>query len=317
MMDIPILFSRTFTDFEVLTAETRAWNIELSKLDTGPFHGKIFQLISSDFLIGRGKFNGRLKQLGHPPVGFRTFTIPARPDFWMYWRGWDVDGYNLMAFPFGSEIDTVSDPRFDIYTVSVWEETLFSLAEQLGFRGLETFLKTEEVLRCDPVRMDRLRHCLHQSEAEAEKQVPDAASTRNRVLVRLIDALCTAKGDTTSRTVSFRRLNAIQTVNRFIFENPDEIPPIKDLCKITNVSKRTLEYAFQEHYGVLPKAYINSMRLNGARKQLRSALPGQLSISDAANAWGFWHMGQFAKDYRKLFGELPSEMLCQSQHISG
>jgi len=28
-----------------------------------------------------------------------------------------------------------------------------------------------------------------------------------------------------------------------------------------------------------------------------------------ANAWGFWHMGQFARDYRRLFGELPSDTL--------
>ena len=29
-------------------------------------------------------------------------------------------------------------------------------------------------------------------------------------------------------------------------------------------------------------------------------------ISDIANHWGFWHMGQFAADYRAQFGELPS-----------
>ena len=52
-------------------------------------------------------------------------------------------------------------------------------------------------------------------------------------------------------------------------------------------------------------AYINAMRLNGARRELMN----RLKVNEAANAWGFWHMGQFAKDYRKLFGELPSETL--------
>lgn len=31
--------------------------------------------------------------------------------------------------------------------------------------------------------------------------------------------------------------------------------------------------------------------------------------ADVANNWGFWHMGRFAADYRKFFGELPSETL--------
>ena len=34
-------------------------------------------------------------------------------------------------------------------------------------------------------------------------------------------------------------------------------------------------------------------------------------VADIANGWGFWHMGQFAADYRRQFGELPSETLAR------
>ncbi len=63
-----------------------------------------------------------------------------------------------------------------------------------------------------------------------------------------------------------------------------------------------------------PKTYINAVRLNGVHKQLRARQRGQIHVTDAANHWGFWHMGQFAADYRKLFGENPSATLgCDAQ----
>jgi AraC family ethanolamine operon transcriptional activator len=31
------------------------------------------------------------------------------------------------------------------------------------------------------------------------------------------------------------------------------------------------------------------------------------SIASIARDSGFWHMGQFYKDYKKFFGELPSD----------
>ncbi|HHA18893.1 MAG TPA: helix-turn-helix domain-containing protein, partial [Methylophaga sp.] len=31
-----------------------------------------------------------------------------------------------------------------------------------------------------------------------------------------------------------------------------------------------------------------------------------------AHYWGYWHLGQLAKDYRHFFGELPSETLNRS-----
>ncbi|WP_408635108.1 helix-turn-helix domain-containing protein [Oleiphilus messinensis] len=32
-------------------------------------------------------------------------------------------------------------------------------------------------------------------------------------------------------------------------------------------------------------------------------------MADVAADWGFWHLSQFSKDYRQLFGERPSDTL--------
>jgi AraC family ethanolamine operon transcriptional activator len=84
---------------------------------------------------------------------------------------------------------------------------------------------------------------------------------------------------------------------------------VQKLVEETGVSVRTLEYSFLERFGTSPKAVLKSLRLSGANRELISTVEGSIQISDIATRWGFWHMGQFAKDYKKMFGELPSETL--------
>ena len=84
---------------------------------------------------------------------------------------------------------------------------------------------------------------------------------------------------------------------------------VRGLVRSTGVSERTLEYVFRERLGLSPKAYIRTYRLNRVRRDLIKSSQFAVKIADIANSWGFWHMGQFAKDYRKFFGELPSETL--------
>lgn len=48
------------------------------------------------------------------------------------------------------------------------------------------------------------------------------------------------------------------------------------------------------------------MRLARVRRQLTE---GKTTVAQAASRWGFWHLGQFARDYRLQFGELPSKTL--------
>ena len=84
---------------------------------------------------------------------------------------------------------------------------------------------------------------------------------------------------------------------------------VADVCREVAVSERTLQYAFQERFGVTPKVYFQAYRLNGVRRMLMESESGVTKVSDVANMWGFWHLGQFAADYRRLFGELPSHTL--------
>jgi AraC family ethanolamine operon transcriptional activator len=112
------------------------------------------------------------------------------------------------------------------------------------------------------------------------------------------------------RKPSFRKRDrALRRAKAYLSEHAQEPLTVRDLCRVTEVSERTLRYAFLEQFGVSPKSYLQAIRFNGVRRQLRNADPSAATIADVANHWGFWHMGQFAADYRRLFGELPSETL--------
>ena len=96
-------------------------------------------------------------------------------------------------------------------------------------------------------------------------------------------------------------------------EDADALPlTVSDLCSKIGVSAPTLYRSFQEQFQISPKQYIEVRRLCCVRQQLLSGDTAE-NIADAANNWGFWHMGQFAADYRQHFGELPSETLARAK----
>ena len=102
------------------------------------------------------------------------------------------------------------------------------------------------------------------------------------------------------------RARAVNTALDLIEARLDEPLSVRELCIATGIPARTLSRSFQERFGVGPKTYINQLRLSRVRKNLINSA-SETKISDFANQYGFWHMGQFARDYRRLFGELPSE----------
>ena len=73
------------------------------------------------------------------------------------------------------------------------------------------------------------------------------------------------------------------------------------------IGRRNLELSFNRYLGLSPKQLIKQMRFTLCREDLLKSQ--YASVGQAAQAWGYWHMGQFGRDYKALFGELPSETL--------
>jgi AraC family ethanolamine operon transcriptional activator len=102
-----------------------------------------------------------------------------------------------------------------------------------------------------------------------------------------------------------RRLRQAWSAQDFIHAHMREEIPILRLCREIGVSRRQLEYAFRTAFGVAPHEFIQSVRLNEARRQLMTARARGLTITEIAYDAGIMHLGRFSLAYRRLFGESP------------
>lgn len=84
-------------------------------------------------------------------------------------------------------------------------------------------------------------------------------------------------------------------------------------CEL-NVTPRALHYAARSTLGMSPFDLILTFRLNHVRNELWDMRLSGVSITHAALAQDFGHLGRFSQQYRALFGELPSQTL---QRIRG
>lgn len=105
------------------------------------------------------------------------------------------------------------------------------------------------------------------------------------------------------------RQYVVNKARDYMREHVDEPITVSDLCAHIRVSRRTLQYAFQDELGTNPARYLRNMRLNGARREIRRQTDERTPVADIAARWGFWHPSRFAAEYRSLFGELPSATL--------
>ena len=92
---------------------------------------------------------------------------------------------------------------------------------------------------------------------------------------------------------------------------------VKDLAAAANVSERTLRSSFQEYFDIGPTRYLQLRRLHQVHDALRTAKSEESSVSEVLLDHGEWAFGHFAKRYKALFGELPSQTLQNERSLKG
>lgn len=114
------------------------------------------------------------------------------------------------------------------------------------------------------------------------------------------DLLCRRHRDAAPRQV--------RLAEEYIEAHWDKPITVERLADIAGVSARSIFSSFRKNRGYSPMVFVKQVRLRHARQMLISPEPGT-TVARVATLCGFGNLGDFAKDYRTAFGELPSETL--------
>jgi AraC family ethanolamine operon transcriptional activator len=98
----------------------------------------------------------------------------------------------------------------------------------------------------------------------------------------------------------------------YLHAYPDRTMRLSDLCQLTGHSARSISHACQTVMNTSPMRYLKQLRLNQARILLREGSRDRTTVSECAHFAGFSHLGRFSADYRRMFGESPSQTLDRS-----
>jgi len=83
---------------------------------------------------------------------------------------------------------------------------------------------------------------------------------------------------------------------------------IAELARIAGASARTLQRQFELFLGKTPLAALRDIGFERARRELLQGVSGE-KIMDVAARCGFPHFGRFSVEYRRRYGETPSQTL--------
>jgi transcriptional regulator GlxA family with amidase domain len=100
----------------------------------------------------------------------------------------------------------------------------------------------------------------------------------------------------------------LQRAAQYIDAHLDDSLTIGEVAAAAGVAGRTLHKHFHDEHGTSPMRYVRDCRFTQVRQALLQASP-QDSVTTIAFHWGFCHLGRFSVDYRKRYGETPSETL--------
>lgn len=109
---------------------------------------------------------------------------------------------------------------------------------------------------------------------------------------------------------SDQRRAVVQNAMSYIDDHLAERITMDALAKAVHMSVRSIQQGFREELGMSPMSYVRERRLERVNEELTDALPSDgVTVTQVAERWGFNHLGSFAVEYRKRWGEAPSETL--------
>jgi AraC family transcriptional regulator, ethanolamine operon transcriptional activator len=297
-------------DIDDLTAAAVGWNRECTQLRAGRFYGKVAIAHTSHMQMSRVSWNTAIQARGEAPRGTRAIAVPIGSNPAPSFCGGAVGGKEIVTEQEGTEVDFRGAKTCEFLLMSIGIGLLQRHAAALWGEPFESRVVDGRMNLGSVAARTKLAHSWSLVFARVQS---DPAALSNPHVAHMVEqsvlnALLGVAGPPTGRSVPVRRQVLARRAEEFIRGRIDAPITLSDVCDWVGASERSLHLGFLERFGMSPMAYLKALRLNRVRRQLRDATPGT-SVTDVAMRSGFLHLGRFATDYGRFFGEWPSATL--------
>ncbi|CAN7516443.1 helix-turn-helix domain-containing protein [Pseudorhodoferax sp. LjRoot39] len=296
-----------FDDFHLYGASAPEWHQRYQQVSRGSMRSSMLEATLGRTHLFRKSLSQRVLQQGCLPAGKICFALATPAAGVARMQGREVRAQSLFILRGGEEFVIHRPPGMELLAVT-FDASSFAelLAQQNDATRLGATLG-RGLVELPPSVLAELRRALSASfMADATGSVLPWVEAA--VPAAVVHALRGGqRGAGRDRGMSSHAL--VSECHRITLASAHAPPTVAALCTRLRVSRRTLQDSFRKVAETTPVDYLRAMRLNLVRQALHRTLPGAVDIGEVATHAGFSQLSHFARQYQRLFGELPSQTL--------
>ncbi|MDO0947450.1 helix-turn-helix domain-containing protein [Chromohalobacter israelensis] len=284
----------------------KGWRLDFLQMSEGPFEGEVVLFELEGLKIIKDRISQSVLKKGELENASISFSVPlSEPTAPLVCQGKTYPHPGVLALSKG-ELPEIKVPAgLELLCLSMDSLCLVELLDDPE-AGIEQSLEAP----CFMPIPDGYRNLARLFEFTCHSRLlHDYTAVRCELRDDFLSQMlvCLERGEVEKITASARK-RVVDRARDFIVSNEDDAMTILTLCRAIGVSRRKLQYCFQDCLGVSPVTYIRLYRLNEVHKSLLNGTE-TTHVQDEAARRGFYHLGRFSVEYRRLFGERPSETL--------
>ncbi|MYN17540.1 helix-turn-helix domain-containing protein [Rugamonas sp. FT107W] len=292
-------------DADELASKLTNWQQSYDQISSGLFHGALTELRLPQLQVFRESLSQSVRQSCRVWPDAVWFGLPDHRATTRI-NGRQTASDWIMVQPGNVEFELVTPSAYSIFGIVASRELLAETARRHGCQIDWERVQSAELLQVDAQAQAKCLRILSQLlPADGDTTADGAAQWQETVLSTLLDMLDHSCVEPALASSLQRRRQVVALAREYIMAHRSESITVPELCERVHVSRRTLQYCFEDVLGMSPMLYLRMVRLNGVRRQLQDGG----AIGDVADSWGLSNFSQFSSDYRKLFGQCPSASL--------
>lgn len=285
------------------------WDIEYQQVVRGKFDAW-FSVLSCDRLLFTNQFCNRgLIIRGCPGEDMIALVIPVNGGRLGTYEGIPLGSTDAIFLLPGDERILCTPDNLRVSTIGIPFRFLESALQQYDHKYLPQILPTSRSLPLPPALMRFFTDTVSMLTA------PDSSTLicngvlecESRIVQATVEFISALKDNPNKNRRIDNRRKYVRLAQEYIELHLQDVVSISNAAENLNITTRTLQMAFQEVLGVSPVQYLRSRRLNRIRQQLIDNQRGHKTITELAFENGLYHLGRLARDYKTMFGELPSQ----------